>query len=210
MNISKDPEIFGKGNVQGVIAPESSNNNKDGGSLIPTLALGIPGSAETAVFLGVLVLHGLQPGPTLLLEHADVIFTLILSLTFGCIFASSVGLLTVRYLARLTMINVHILTSVVPVIALVGAYSINSCIGDVVVAVLASVFRYLAIRYDYTKLTFVIALVLGEIAETSFHQTMMMGDGNWRIFLSRNVSLTLFLFISFILSIPTCCWAYKR
>ncbi|MEE8395147.1 MAG: tripartite tricarboxylate transporter permease [bacterium] len=202
VQLSKDPESFGKGNIKGVIAPESSNNAKDGGSLIPTLAFGIPGSAETAVFLGLLVLHGLQPGPTLLIEHGEVIFNLIFALAFASIFASAVGLLCAKYLARLTMVNVYILTSVVPVIALVGAYSINSSIGDVVVAVLAGIFGYLTIRYDYPRLTFVIALVLGEIAERSFHQSMMMSDGAWSIFATRNVSVVLLVLIVLSLLFP--------
>ncbi len=80
MQISKNPETFGKGNIEGVIGPEAANNSKDGGALIPTLAFGIPGSAEMAVFLGVLILHGIEPGPMLLIKHEGVMFSLILAL----------------------------------------------------------------------------------------------------------------------------------
>ncbi len=87
------PSSFGKGNIIGVIAPESANNAKDGGSLVPTVAFGIPGSAETAVFLGILVLHGIDPGPTLLLENEREIYGLIIALTLSAVGASLIGLL---------------------------------------------------------------------------------------------------------------------
>lgn len=203
VQLSKNPESFGKGNILGVIAPEAANNAKDGGSLIPTLAFGIPGSAETAVFLGVLILHGMQPGPELLKENPEVVFTLILSLTIACILASIIGLFTAKYLAQMTRINVYILTSIVPVIALVGAYAINSSLGDVLVALLAGIFGYFTIRYEFPRLTFVIALVLGELAEVSFHQSMMMSDNNLGIFVDRNVSLFLLVGTLLSLAYPT-------
>ena len=97
---SSDPSSFGKGNIIGVIAPESANNAKDGGSLVPTVAFGIPGSAETAVFLGILVLHGIDPGPTLLLENEREIYGLIIALTLSAVGASVIGLLTAKWLVK--------------------------------------------------------------------------------------------------------------
>ncbi|MFQ5764964.1 MAG: tripartite tricarboxylate transporter permease [Rhodospirillales bacterium] len=211
VQMSKEPETYGKGNILGVIAPESANNAKDGGSLIPTLAFGIPGSAETAVFLGVLVLHGLDPGPTILFEHEDVIFTLILTLTFACVLATLIVLCLARTLALLTLIDVHILVPVVTIIALVGAYALQTEIGDVFVALVFAVVGYYMIRFNYPRITFTIALVLGEITERSFHQTMMISDGSWSIFLTRNVSLILLLLIAASLAYPSLrLWMKKR
>ncbi|MFQ5974549.1 MAG: tripartite tricarboxylate transporter permease, partial [Alphaproteobacteria bacterium] len=211
VQMSKEPETYGKGNILGVIAPESANNAKDGGSLIPTLAFGIPGSAETAVFLGVLVLHGLDPGPTILFEHEDVIFTLILTLTFACVLATLIVLSLARTMALLTLIDVHILVPVVTVIALVGAYALQTEIGDVFVALVFAVVGYYMIRFNYPRITFTIALVLGEITERSFHQTMMISDGSWSIFLTRNVSLILLLLIAASLAYPSLrLWMKKR
>ncbi len=211
VQMSKEPETYGKGNILGVIAPESANNAKDGGSLIPTLAFGIPGSAETAVFLGVLVLHGLDPGPTILFEHEDVIFTLILTLTFACVLATLIVLCLARTLALLTLIDVHILVPMVTIIALVGAYALQTEIGDVFVALVFAVVGYYMIRFDYPRITFTIALVLGEITERSFHQTMMISDGSWSIFLTRNVSLILLLLIAASLVYPSLrLWMKKR
>ncbi|MBT6567089.1 MAG: tripartite tricarboxylate transporter permease, partial [Candidatus Puniceispirillum sp.] len=119
---SRDPSSFGKGNIVGVIAPESANNAKDGGSLVPTVAFGIPGSAETAVFLGILVLHGIEPGPSLLLQNEREIYGLIVALTLSAVDASVIGLLTARWLVRITFVNVNILVPLVVTISLTGVY----------------------------------------------------------------------------------------
>ena len=206
------PDVpYGQGNIKGVIAPESANNAKDGGSLIPTLAFGIPGSAETAVFLGALVLHGLEPGPRLLFEHEDVVFTLILTLTFACVIATLIVLALAKPMAYLTLVDAHILAPTVTVVALVGAYALQGEFGDVVVALAFAVIGYLMIRFQYPRITFTIALVLGEITERSFFQTMGISDDSWAIFVTRNVSLILICLIIISLMVPSLRnWLRKR
>ena len=190
---SKDRESFGKGNIRGVIAPESANNAKDGGALIPTLAFGIPGSAEMAIFLGVLVLHGLEPGPLMLIEHEGVVFSLIVALASAAVLASVIGLLLARHLTLVTLINVHVLVPTVVAVALVGVFALHSSYGDVVVSLVFGVIGYLMIRFDYPRITLVIALVLGELAERSYHQSVMIADGHVSIFFTRYISLALLL-----------------
>lgn len=175
---SRDPSSFGKGNIIGVIAPESANNAKDGGSLVPTVAFGIPGSAETAVFLGILVLHGIDPGPTLLLENEREIYGLIIALTMSAVGASLIGLLTARWLVKITFVNVNILVPLVVTISLTGVYVLEGKPGDVILALVMGIVGYFMIRFDYPRLTLVIALVLGETAERSFHQSLMISDNN--------------------------------
>ena len=206
------PDVpYGRGNIKGVIAPESANNAKDGGSLIPTLAFGIPGSAETAVFLGALVLHGLEPGPRLLFEHEDVVFTLVLTLTFACVIATLIVLALAKPMAYLTLVDAHILAPTVTVVALVGAYALQGEFGDVVVALAFAVIGYLMIRFQYPRITFTIALVLGEITERSFFQTMGISDDSWAIFVTRNVSLILIALIIISLMVPSFRqWLRKR
>ena len=175
---SRDPSSFGKGNIIGVIAPESANNAKDGGSLVPTVAFGIPGSAETAVFLGILVLHGIDPGPTLLLENEREVYGLIIALTLSAVGASLIGLLTARWLVKITFVNVNILVPLVVTISLTGVFVLEGKPGDVILALVMGIVGYLMIRFDYPRLTLVIALVLGETAERSFHQSLMISDYN--------------------------------
>ncbi len=207
-----EPDVpYGRGNIKGVIAPESANNAKDGGSLIPTLAFGIPGSAETAVFLGAMVLHGLEPGPRLLFDHEDVVFTLVLSLTIACVIATIIVLLLAKPMAYLTYVDAHILAPTVTVVALVGAYALQGEFGDVVVALAFAVIGYLMIRYQYPRITFTIALVLADITERSFFQAMGISDDNWAIFFTRDVSLILIALIVISLLIPSFrIWLRKR
>jgi putative tricarboxylic transport membrane protein len=210
MQLSKHPERFGKGEIQGVIGPESANNAKDGGALIPTLAFGIPGSAEMAVFLGLLVLHGLEPGPLLLIEHEGVMFSLIIALTISCIIATIIGLSLARWLSLITLVDVHILVPAVVSVSLVGAFALNNKIEDVITAALAGVLGYQVIKYNFPRVTMVIALVLGDLAERSFHQTMQISDNDWSIFVTRPISLALMLLIVMSLAVPILRYAWAR
>ncbi|HUB96281.1 MAG TPA: tripartite tricarboxylate transporter permease [Stellaceae bacterium] len=193
---SKDPDSFGKGNIEGVIAPEAAINAKDGAALIPTLAFGIPSGAEMAVFLGILILHGLQPGPLLLTQNQTEIYGLIWALTASCLLASSLGLLFVRPLSYITAIDAEILVPVVICTAFCGSYAIDGQIENVVVTAIFGILGYLMIRYDYPRLTVVIAMVLGNTAERSFVQSMEIGDGHWSIFWTRPVSQILLALIA--------------
>ncbi len=200
---SKNPESFGTGNIQGVIAPESANNAKDGGALIPTLAFGIPGSAEMAIFLGVLILHGLEPGPMMLVEHEGVVFSLIVAVASAAILASVIGLILARWLSLITLVDVHILAPTVVAVALVGVYALHNSMGDVAVAMIFGIIGFLMIRYDYPRITAVIALVLGELAERSYHQSMMIGDNSFSIFYGRPISAVLLVATVLIILSPS-------
>ncbi len=199
---SKDPESFGKGNIEGVIAPEAAINAKDGSALIPTIAFGIPSGAEMAVFLGILVLHGMQPGPLMLMQNQTEIYGLVWALTLSCLLASSLGLLFVRPLSLITLIDADVLVPLVLCVAFVGSYSVNGEIENVVVTAAFGLMGYLMIRFDYPRLTVVIAMVLGNTAERSFLQAMQMGDGDWSIFLNRRVSAILIACIVIMLAMP--------
>jgi len=202
VHLSDEPETFGKGNVKGVIAPEAANNAREGGALIPTLAFGIPGSAEMAVFLGLLVLHGLQPGPSLLINHLDVIASLLLSIALASVIASIICLALARRLALITLVDVNWLVPVILAVSTVGAYALRSNLYDAFVAVIFGFVGYLMIHFDYPRLPLVIALFLGEVVEVNFRQTMMIANGDWTIFFTRELSLTLFVLIVLSLSVP--------
>ena len=199
---SKNNENFGKGDIRGVIALEASNNAKDGGSLIPTLAFGIPGSAEMALFLGVLVLHGMTPGPMLLIEREYSIFVLILALLLSTIFGAIVMLSASRYLVKITYIDSSILIPTVISIAMVGAYALHGSIGDVFAAGFFGLLGYLMIRFDYPRITFVIALVLGSLMERSFTQSLLMFQGDWTRFMTKGTSRILFILTVIALLVP--------
>jgi len=200
---SKDPESFGRGNILGVIAPEAANNAKDGGSLIPTAAFGIPGSAETALFLGIMVLHGMEPGPSILLEHEHEIFGLIAALTASAVLASMIGLIAAPWMQLITAINVHILVPVVVAVSLTGVYVLKGQPSDVILCLIMGIIGYLMMKFDYPRLTLVIAFVLGETAERAYHQTDMISDGDFSIFFTRVASIILMVAIAFTLALPS-------
>jgi putative tricarboxylic transport membrane protein len=193
--VSKDPDSFGKGNIQGVIAPEAAINAKDASALIPTLAFGIPGSAEMAVFLGILVLHGMQPGPLILTHNQVEIYGLVWALTASCIFASLIGLLLVRPLSRVTLLPSTTLVPIVLCVALIGSWAVDQTIENPILTVVFALLGYTMIRLDYPRLPIVISLVLGAGIERNFHQSLTMSDGTWSIFLFRPLSLGLVLCI---------------
>lgn len=194
-NSDPHPETFGTGRIEGVIAPEAANNAKDSGALLPTLAFGIPGGSEMAVFLGILVLHGMQPGPTMLLEHEREIYGLIIALTLSAIISAILALVLIRWLVKITLVKGQILAPLVIISSLVGAYAIDSRPGDMMVAATFGVTGYLMVRFHYPRLPLVIALVLGETAERGFMQSMMIGHGDWTIFVSSPTSIIMVLLI---------------
>lgn len=202
MQISKDKENFGKGDIRGVIAPEAANNSKDGGGLIPTMAFGIPGSAEMALFLGVLILHGLDPGPMLLIEREYTIFVLVLTLLGATIISCSFVFFAAYYLVRIAYIDSSFLIPSVIAISLVGAYALHNTIGDVFAAAFFGLLGYLMIRFDYPRITLVIALVLCNLMERNYTQSIIMFRGDWTGFFRDNASLVLFVLSVLALSIP--------
>ena len=198
----KHPESFGKGNIKGVIATEAAINAKDGSMLIPTLAFGIPGTPEMAVFMNLLILHGLQPGPLMLLRHQVQIYSVIWSITAACLIASLIGLFLARPLARLARVDVNILAPIIIAAGFIGAYALDMDLGDVAVTAVFSVIGYLMIRFGYPRISFVVAGVLGAIAERSFQQTLMMGNGSAALVFGRPACLIIIAIILATLFLP--------
>jgi putative tricarboxylic transport membrane protein len=182
---SKEPETFGKGNVQGIIATEAAINAKDGSMLVPTLAFGIPGTPEMAVFMSILVLHGMQPGPLMLLKNREEIYSLVWALTAACLIASLIGLLLARPLAGLTRVDVHILAPLIIALSFAGSFAIDLELGNLIVTAAFGVLGYLMIVLNYPRLPLVIGIVLGGVAERTFLQSMMISDGDISIFVNR-------------------------
>jgi putative tricarboxylic transport membrane protein len=138
----------------------------------------------------------MQPGPMMLLNHEREIYGLILALTFSAVFSAFAGLLAVRWLAMITVVKGQLLAPLVTVISMVGVYAIDSRAGDVILVAIFGVLGYLMLRFSYPRLPLVIALVLGETAERGFLQSMMIGHGNWGIFVSSTTSIVMVVLIA--------------
>lgn len=195
---SKRSHEFGKGNVEGVIAVESANDAKDGGSLLPTLAFGIPGTVGMAVLLGALIMHGIPAGPGLLVEHIDIVYVLILSMIVAKLVAPFFVWFLARYANQLGTLRPEIFTPLILVAVLVGTYTIRFEILDVYVALFFGYLGYAMRRYGYSRIALCIALVLGGLVERSYVQTLS-AFGSLNVMIERPVSLVLVLILLMIL-----------
>lgn len=185
---ASDKETFGSGNIKGVIAPEAAINAKDCSTLVPTLAFGIPGSAEMAIFLAILILHGVDPGPLMLIRHQNLIYELIWSLVAACVFASISGILLAKYLAKITIIRANVLVPLVIGISILGSWAVNQSIGNIIVTLAFGIIGYIITVIDYPRLPIVIALILGAEIERYYDQSIMISGGTLRIFAKGPVS----------------------
>ena len=199
---SKEPERFGKGKPEGLLACEAANDAKDGGALIPTLVFGIPGSAVMVVLLGGLILHGYDPGRSLINENLDVLFVLIISLLISNIVTSILGLTFARRLSKVTVVPVKILVPAILVISMFGAYAIRTNVGDIVMTFIIGLFGFVMIVYDFNRIALVLGLILGPIAERALLQSLMISRGDYTIMFTIPVSLILIIFTVLALLLP--------
>jgi len=185
--MSKEPESFGKGQIEGVLAPETAAHAAGTSALLPMLTLGIPGSPTAAVLLGGLMIWGLQPGPMLFVEHKDFVWGLIASMYLGNIVGLLVVLTTVPYWAAFLRIPFSVIAPVIVVICAIGAYTVHSAMFDVVMMLVFGVVGYLFKKLKYPMAPLVLALVLGDMAEASFRQSMLLSQGDVSIFWSNKL-----------------------
>ncbi|NKB54604.1 MAG: Tat pathway signal protein [Rhizobiaceae bacterium] len=169
-NASKTPESFGKGNVDGVISAETANNATIGGALIIALTLGIPGDPPTAILIGGLMIHGLQPGPLLFSQSPEVIFAIYFAVLFGAFAMMVAMILLAKHLARLTEIPKRMMLPFLLIIASAGVFSINNRVFDVGVMVAFGALGYVLERFRYPLAPFVLGMLLGPIIEDNFRR----------------------------------------
>jgi len=193
---------FGEGNPTGVVATEASNNGSIGGSLLPTIAFGIPGSAATAVLLGGLLLHGLRPGPELFTSEAAITYAMLLSVLFGNLVILFVGLAVVTRASILTRIPTQLIIPVVVVLAMLGAFSLRGSWLEIVTITAMGLIGYLMIRNDYSVIALVLGIILGPIAEENLIRSLQISDGSFVVFLTRPISLVLVIIFILILLVP--------
>lgn len=205
---SKDPESFGTGDPRGVLASEAANDAKDGGSLIPTIAFGLPGSPVWAVVLGAFLVHGIAPGREMLTEHLDVVFLIIFGLLISNVLTSVIGIAISPWLAPIARMPGVYVAPVIFVISLLGAYSIGLRTGDIIVALIAGVLGLLLKRNGFSLVPIVIGMILGQIVERSLGQTLLTLGGS--SLFTRPISLGILIFGVLAFSLPILQQARKR
>ena len=199
---SKKPELFGKGSPEGIAAAEAGNNGCVGGSLVPTLTLGIPGNSVAAALLGGLLIHGLIPGPELFTKYGVMTYAFILSLFIANVVFLLLGLFMAPYFARISLTPLPILIPVVCLFSVLGSYAMNNSILDIFVALLFGLAAILLQKSGFSLGALILGLILGPIAETGFAQALIIGHGSYSIFFNRPQALALWAIILLLLGTP--------
>jgi putative tricarboxylic transport membrane protein len=189
--ISAHPERFGKGAIEGVAGPESANNAAVAGSIIPVLALGIPGNPVTALLLGALIIQGIQPGPLFMTQRPDLFWGIVASMYVGNVFLLVLNLPLVGLWAQLLRVPYRVLFPVVLLLCVIGAYSANKNVFDLWVMLGFGIAGYVLRKLEYDLAPFVIAFVLAPLLEQSLRQSLVMSPDGAMILIQRPVTALL-------------------
>lgn len=199
---SKKKDTFGKGNIAGVIAPESSNNACSLATLIPTFGLGIPGSNTSALFLAALMIHGITPGYDFYTASGHLFATVIWGMVIAQFAFLILGLLGARYFVKVTQIPNALIVPGIVLLAFVGSFGGNREIMDVMLMIITGLLGYYLVIYKYPMACLILGSILGNLAEHNFNRALRISHGSYGIFFNRPVSLVLFIIIIFSISLP--------
>jgi putative tricarboxylic transport membrane protein len=197
---SKTPERFGKGAVEGVIAPDATLGANEGGGLMPTLAFGIPGGESMAILLVAFLSMGIVPGPQMLTSGLDIVFAMVWIIVIANVLTTLLGLGISKHLARLPMLNPNIMIPLVLSICLFGAFATRGTIVDVIVAAVFGVIGYYMDKYDYSRANFVIGMVLAEMIERNLHISLSLYGNDF--ILTRPIALIMLIFVIVTTALP--------
>ena len=193
--VSKHPEQFGKGAIQGVAAAESGNNAVCGGALIPLMALGIPGDVTTAVLLGAFMIHGLTPGPILFKEHSEIVYGIFAGLLMANLLLLVIGSQSIKLFSLITKLPKSVIFPVTAILCTIGVYGFNNSFFDLWIMLLFGIIGYLMRKYDFPLAPLLIAFILEPIGERAIRQSLILSGGSPLIFVTRPIS-AFFLFLA--------------
>jgi putative tricarboxylic transport membrane protein len=182
VRFSKDKSSFGKGNIYGVAASETSNNAEVGGSLVPLLSLGIPGAPPAAVMLGALLIQGIQPGPRLFESHGGLVFTFITAFIIANVVMMFMGVYGSRYVGQLIKLPKYYLAPIITFLTVIGTYAIRNNFTDVLIMVGFGLLGYVTKKLGFNPAPIVLGLILGPIAEQGLVQSMLIGQAKGNVF----------------------------
>ena len=187
--ISKHPENFGTGVIEGVAGPETANNAATGGAFVPLLALGIPPNVVMALLFGALLVHGVYPGPMLMKQHPEIFWGTIASMYVGNVMLLILNLPLIGLWVKLLKVPYRILFPLILLFTLIGSYTINNKTFDVVVMIFFGLAGYILRKFQYEEAPFILAFILGPILEQAFRQSLIMSNGSLTIFIIRPIAL---------------------
>jgi putative tricarboxylic transport membrane protein len=194
---SKHPETFGTGEPAGVAAAQCGENASTGGDVLPMITLGIPGDAATAVLMGALTIHNLQPGPMLFQNHPETVHQIFAGMISANVVFVILGLLFARFFAQVINIDRKFLVPLIFIACLVGSYAINNVLYDLVICAVFGFIGYIMVRYDFPVAPMVLAQILGGMMESNYRRAMTMSRGDPTIFLRRPITVVILVLAVF-------------
>jgi putative tricarboxylic transport membrane protein len=192
---SSDDDSFGTGDVRGVIASESSNDAKDGGAYVPTLAFGIPGSASMAILLGAFVIHGIVPGPSILQSNLDLVFIVIIGALVANLMSSAVGIAATDVIVKITRIDSNLFGPIILAWAFFAGFAVTNNVFDLAFVWLGGILGFWMMRMNMSRVPLILGMVLGPIIERTYWQALQISQSNHGIFLESIISKVLIFLV---------------
>lgn len=200
--LSRYPERFGKGAIEGVAGPEAANNASAQASFIPMLTLGLPTAATLAILMGALMIHNIIPGPLLMKEHPDLFWGVICSMYVGNVMLLVLNLPLIGIWVKVLKIPYSILFPLILLICLIGVYSVNGYVLDMIVMILFGIMGYLMKKFKYESTPIVLGMILGEVLEPCLRRSLIISSGSFKIFFNRPISLAFMIATAILLISP--------
>jgi len=200
--VSKTPEKFGRGAIEGVAAPESANNAAASTSFIPLMTLGIPPNVVLAVLFGAFMIHGVTPGPMMMTQHPEIFWGVIASMYLGNVILLILNLPLIPLWVQVLRIPDKILYPLIILFCLVGAFSINNSVFDIGVMILFGVVGYLLNKFDFEAAPLILGFVLGPMFEVNLRRSLLMSQGSFGIFVERPIALVALIVCAILIIIP--------
>ncbi len=208
--ISKHPERFGKGAIEGVAGPEAANNAATGGAFIPLMTLGIPPNVVIAMLFGAFMIHGITPGPLMMKEHPQMFWGIIVSMYVGNVMLLILNLPLIGIWVKILKIPYKVLFPLILLFCLIGVYSVSSSVFDIYIMLIFGIAGYLMKKFEYEPAPLILAFVLGPMMEQNLRKSLIMSQGDFSIFISRPLA-AVSLIVAFILLVsPLIPWLRKK
>jgi putative tricarboxylic transport membrane protein len=208
--VSKHPEKFGKGAIEGVAGPESANNAATGGAFIPLLTLGIPPNVVMAMLLGAFMIHGVQPGPLMMKQNPGIFWGVIASMYIGNIMLLVLNLPLIGMWVQVLKVPYKILFPLILLFCLIGVYSVSNAVFDIYIMILFGIVGYLMKKFDYEGAPLVLAFVLGPLMENNLRKSLIMSQGDFSIFFTRPLAAASLIIALFLLVSPLIPYLRKK
>jgi len=208
--VSKHPERFGKGAIEGVAGPEAANNAATGGAFIPLMTMGIPPNVIMAMLLGAFMIHGVQPGPLMMKQNPGLFWGVIASMYIGNIMLLILNLPLIGMWVQVLKVPYKILFPLILLFCLIGVYSVSNAVFDIYIMIVFGIVGYLMKKFEYEGAPLVLAFVLGPLLENNLRKSLIMSQGDFSIFFTRPLSAVSLVLALFLLISPLIPWMGKK